>query len=72
MEAVAVEGRRKVIGRREPKTSHSLNPVPFIIYDRTRKVEFADGQYGLANIAATVVELMGFEPMKVWERSMLK
>lgn len=64
--------RKKKDGGYEPKTSHSLNPVPFIIYDRTRKVEFADGQYGLANIAATVVELLGFEPMKIWEKSMLK
>lgn len=63
---------KKKGGGFEPKTSHSLNAVPFIVYDKGRKIELKDGEFGLANIAATVVELMGFEPNPVWEESMLK
>lgn len=63
---------KKKGGGYEPKTSHSLNPVPFIVYDKTRKVALGNGEYGLANIAATVVELMGFEPNPVWEESMIR
>ncbi len=64
---------KKKGGGYEPKTSHSLNPVPFIIFDKTRKFELKSGKnFGLANIAATVVELMGFEPMPMWEESMIK
>ncbi len=36
------------------KTSHTLNPVPFIIYDRLERHELKDGRFGLANVAPTV------------------
>ncbi len=47
-----------------PKTSHTLSPVPFVIYSPA-----AAGQYrlappdraGLANVAATVFNLLGYE-----------
>lgn len=53
------------------KTSHTLNPVPFIIYDSQERHELKDGKFGLANVAATVAELLGIEPSPVWEESML-
>ncbi|HUF98626.1 MAG TPA: 2,3-bisphosphoglycerate-independent phosphoglycerate mutase [Ilumatobacter sp.] len=52
-------------GVRSPKTSHTLNPVPFAIFDPNY-----DGEYhmaeapgaGLGNVAATLLNLLGFEP----------
>ena len=53
------------------KTAHTLNPAPFIIYDVNRSVGFKEGNFGLANVAATVAQLMGLAPDPVWEESML-
>ena len=53
----------------KPKTSHTLNPVPFII--RGADVELKDGDFGLSNVAATAVELMGLEVPEGWNESML-
>ncbi len=55
----------------KPKTSHTLNKVPFIIADKSVALD-GEGDYGLANIAATVAELMDIEPLPMWEKSMLK
>lgn len=56
----------------KPKTSHTLNPVPFIVYDPSEKRELKDGHYGLSNVAATVTELLGVETPSMWEESLLK
>lgn len=38
-----------------PKTSHTLNPVPFIIYaNDTSNIHIKDGTFGLANVAETL------------------
>jgi len=55
-----------------PRTAHSLNPVPFIVYDKDEKHELKDGQFGLANVAPTVAALLGIKPYDCWEESMLK
>lgn len=52
------------------KTSHSLNPVPFIVYNRD--VELKEGDFGLANVAATVADLLDIEPHESWEESLIK
>ena len=61
-------------GSPKAKTSHTLNPVPCYIYDNFYgdNYEFVDGNYGLANVAATVVNMMGYEAPSVWESSMIK
>ncbi|MDR1197072.1 MAG: 2,3-bisphosphoglycerate-independent phosphoglycerate mutase [Candidatus Nomurabacteria bacterium] len=54
-----------------PKTSHTTNPVPFVIYDNRPEAE----KYGLAkvedpglaNIAATVAVLLNLAPPKTWQ-----
>ncbi|NLC05924.1 MAG: 2,3-bisphosphoglycerate-independent phosphoglycerate mutase [Erysipelothrix sp.] len=51
------------------KTAHSLNPVPFIIYNRDVKLK--QGHFGLANVASTVVELLDVTPNPLWEESLL-
>ena len=58
-------------GKTSVRTAHSLNPVPFIIYDKDTKWEIIDGAYGLANVAPTVVKMMGLEAPACWEASMV-
>lgn len=60
--------------RPKPKTSHTLNKVPFIIYDKSgdTKYKLKDNNYGLANVAATVVNLLGYEAPQGWEESMIE
>lgn len=61
-------------GVRTPKTSHTLSPVPFAIYDPNY-----DGEYrmapvaapGLANVAATLLNLLGFEAPADYEPSLI-
>jgi len=52
-------------GERTPKTSHTLSPVPFVVHDAAWHGEYRiarpDGA-GLANVAATLLQLMGFAP----------
>jgi len=47
----------------KPKTSHTLNPVPLHVFAPSAAVALDPGvaQPGLANLAATVLQLMGFE-----------
>ena len=52
-------------GRRTPVVAHTLNPVPFVIRDYSgsnalRLTEVEQG--GLANVAATLAVLLGYEP----------
>ena len=58
-------------GKTSVRTAHSLNPVPFIIYDNSRTWEIKDGAYGLANVAPTVVKMMGLTAPACWEASMV-
>jgi 2,3-bisphosphoglycerate-independent phosphoglycerate mutase len=69
--------RDKITGRPVPKTSHTLNPVPFIIHDaeRTERYEIDPDRArnaGIANVTATVLELLGFEPPEDLEPSLLR
>ena len=61
-------------GSFKAKTSHTLNPVPCIIYDNfyadTYKVVDSD-EYGLANVAATTVNLLGYEAPDMWNKSII-
>ena len=54
------------------RTAHSLNPVWFIIDDDKSKFIKNDGEFGLANVAATIVTLMGFQAPSEWEGSICK
>ncbi len=62
-------------GHYKAKTSHTLNPVPCIIYDNFGADNYTvkkDGSYGLSNIAATLVNLMGYEAPDFWDESMIE
>ena len=56
------------------KTSHTLNPVPMIIYDNftaDRYDVIKDGSYGLSNVAATTVNMLGYEAPEMWDASVI-
>ena len=64
-------------GNFKSKTSHTLNPVPCIIYDNTDAknaytVKADQGQFGLSNVAATMVNLMGYEAPAMWDESIIE
>ena len=59
------------------KTSHTLNRVPCIIYDNTDAaahyaVKADDGRFGLSNVAATMVNLMGYVAPDMWDESIIE
>ncbi len=58
-------------GKTSVRTAHSLNPVPFIIYDKDKTYSIREGAFGLANVAPTVVKLMDIAAPECWEQSML-
>ena len=58
-------------GKTSVRTAHSLNPVPFIIYDKDTSWKVLDGAYGLANVAPTVVKMLGLTAPACWEASMV-
>ncbi len=63
-------------GAPKAKTSHTLNPVPCIFYDNFYADKYEvkadeNGTFGLANIAATTVNLLGYEAPSMWCESMI-
>ncbi len=58
-------------GKTSVRTAHSLNPVPFIIWDPDTRYEIKEGHYGLANVAPTIVKMMDIEAPACWEASMI-
>ena len=58
-------------GKTSVRTAHSLNPVPFIVYDPGVEHTLKEGKFGLANVAPTVATLLGLTPPACWEESML-
>ncbi len=63
-------------GSFKSKTSHTLNPVPCIIYDNTDAKNAytvkASGSYGLSNVAATTVNLLGYKAPEMWDASIIE
>lgn len=68
--------KRSKDGAAKAKTSHTLNRVPCIIYDNYYSDKYTvkadEGQFGLSNVAATVVNLLGYEAPDVWDESMIE
>ncbi len=61
-------------GEKSIKTSHTLNPVPFIIYDPQYKGEYKMAKIenpGLTNIAGTLLNLLGFENVSGYDESLI-
>jgi 2,3-bisphosphoglycerate-independent phosphoglycerate mutase len=61
-------------GERTPKTSHTLNPVPFLIYDPGYKGEYVlsnKSEGGLTNIASTILNLLGYQKVEDYDDSLV-
>ena len=62
-------------GEPKPKTSHSLNPVPGIIYDPEYKGEYdltLNEGLGISSWPSTLMMLMGFVPPTDYDKSLIK
>ncbi|MFO7891728.1 MAG: 2,3-bisphosphoglycerate-independent phosphoglycerate mutase [bacterium] len=62
-------------GKPNNKTSHTLNPVPFIIYDPSFNNEYKLAEIdkpGLSNVAATCIDLLGYVPPTGYDRSLIE
>ncbi len=65
----------KKTGEVKRKTSHSLNPVPCIVYDPEYKGEYSAELLkglGISSLAATCIELLGFKAPDDYDKSVLK
>lgn len=59
--------------KKVPKTSHTTNPVPFIIYGKNiDNIKIKDGDFGLANIASTITTLFDIKKNPVWLESIIE
>jgi 2,3-bisphosphoglycerate-independent phosphoglycerate mutase len=60
-------------GRIKPKTSHTLNPVPLHVYAPSVEVKLHTGntKAGLANLASTILQLMGLESPDDYEDGLI-
>ena len=63
-------------GSYKAKTSHTLNPVPLVIYDNfyadSYTVKEDKGTFGLSNVAATAVNLLGYKAPEMWDESVIE
>ncbi|MDY7028646.1 MAG: 2,3-bisphosphoglycerate-independent phosphoglycerate mutase, partial [Spirochaetota bacterium] len=69
------EVKIKANGQPQAKTSHSLNPVPCIIFDPEYDEEYAKelrGGLGISSLAATTIELLGYEPPEDYDPSVFQ
>ena len=61
-------------GKPKSKTSHSLNPVPFLIYDPSFKGEYStdlNEGLGISSVAATTMNLLGYEAPEDYDKSII-
>ena len=61
-------------GKPKAKTSHSLNPVPFLVYDPDYSGEYSrelNEGLGISSVAATCMGLLGYEAPEDYDRSII-
>ncbi|GMO66198.1 MAG: 2,3-bisphosphoglycerate-independent phosphoglycerate mutase [Treponemataceae bacterium] len=66
---------KKADGTPKAKTSHSLNPVPGIIYDPKTQGEYGktlNEGLGISSLAATCINLLGLIPPDDYDKSLVK
>ncbi|OQX65110.1 MAG: phosphoglycerate mutase (2,3-diphosphoglycerate-independent) [Desulfococcus sp. 4484_242] len=62
-------------GVKKVKTSHTLNPVPFVIFDPGFSGEYEMKKIdkpGLSNVAGTLLNLLGYENVEDYDASLIK
>jgi 2,3-bisphosphoglycerate-independent phosphoglycerate mutase len=65
---------RKADGSPRAKTSHSLNPVPCVVFDPESKGEYGEvlrEGLGISSLAATCIELLGYRAPADYDKSVL-
>ena len=68
-EMYQLKDREKII----PKTSHTTNKVPFIIYgNNLDNIKIKEGEFSLANLAATITTLFDIEKNPNWLESIIE
>ena len=70
------EPKKDKEGHYKAKTSHTLNPVPCFIYDNFSSDKYTmkndEGKFGLSDVAATMVNLMGYKAPDMWDESLIE
>ncbi len=56
----------------KPKTSHTINKVPFIITNNKIKFKIKEGNFGLANVASTITTLINVPKNPNWLESIIE
>ncbi|KJV06739.1 2,3-bisphosphoglycerate-independent phosphoglycerate mutase [Methylocucumis oryzae] len=66
--------KRDAEGRTKAKTSHTLNPVPFVLVSANPSYQLRTNLTtpGLSNVAATVLNLLGFEAPDDYDASLIQ
>jgi 2,3-bisphosphoglycerate-independent phosphoglycerate mutase len=62
-------------GKKRALTAHTLNPVPFAIYDPGYSGEYEMAfpeKAGLSNVASTILNLLGFEKVEDYDPSLIR
>lgn len=62
-------------GVKNVKTAHTLNPVPFIIFDPNFNGEYKMAEIekpGLTNLANTLLNLLGFQSVEDYDKSLIE
>jgi len=62
-------------GNKKVKTAHTLNPVPFVIHDPGYHREYVMADIhkpGLSNVAATLLNLLGYEKPNEYDPSLIR
>jgi 2,3-bisphosphoglycerate-independent phosphoglycerate mutase len=67
---VMLEKNKK--GEYQVRTAHSLSPVPFVMFGGEGHLKEPQAGLGLANVAATVAELLELPVPEEWQPSLLK
>ncbi|CAD7840050.1 2,3-bisphosphoglycerate-independent phosphoglycerate mutase [Olavius algarvensis spirochete endosymbiont] len=61
-------------GRPKPKTSHSLNPVPFLLYDPLYNGEYSTEfrkNLGISSVASTCINLLGYQAPENYDEGII-
>ncbi len=61
-------------GKPKSKTSHSLNPVPFLLFDASYNNEYPtdlNEELGISSVAATCMNLLGFDAPADYDKSII-
>lgn len=70
------EPQKDKTGRIKAKTSHTLNRVPCIFYDKTGNKDaytvIESDDFGLSNLASTISLLLGVTPLDCWNKPLIQ